>query len=137
MQRVQLDDVVMGQYKGRQEKNYNLPGCESQQPSPDDHRAMIINLPQDFVCPDGFGVHYRLHSHTLRCHTQIHADLDDATVPKGSLTPTFAAVAMKINNARRVARGRKSGIISTSAHMFICVCVTCMAKTAKGVTLTP
>jgi glucose-6-phosphate 1-dehydrogenase len=26
--------------------------------------------------------------------------LDDATVPKGSLTPTFASVAMHINNAR-------------------------------------
>ncbi|GAX74483.1 hypothetical protein CEUSTIGMA_g1932.t1 [Chlamydomonas eustigma] len=53
MQPVQLDDVVLGQYKGRKEKNFNLPGY-----------------------------------------------LDDATVPKGSLTPTFAAIAMHINNAR-------------------------------------
>jgi glucose-6-phosphate 1-dehydrogenase len=28
------------------------------------------------------------------------SDLDDATVPKGSITPTFAAIAMHINNAR-------------------------------------
>lgn len=53
MQQVQLDDVVLGQYRGRTQKDCNLPGY-----------------------------------------------LDDATVPKGSLTPTFAAVAMKINNAR-------------------------------------
>lgn len=54
MEVVQLSDVVMGQYRGRKEKNgTDLPGY-----------------------------------------------LDDKTVPAGSLTPTFAAVAMHINNAR-------------------------------------
>lgn len=54
MEVVQLSDVVMGQYRGRKEKNgTDLPGY-----------------------------------------------LDDKTVPPGSLTPTFAAVAMHINNAR-------------------------------------
>ena len=33
-------------------------------------------------------------------HLCCFADLDDKTVPHGSLTPTFAAVAMHINNAR-------------------------------------
>jgi len=51
---VVLDDVVLGQYRGRVEK-------------------------------DG---------------KKLPAYLDDPTVPKGSLTPTFAAVAMKICNAR-------------------------------------
>ncbi|KAL6756482.1 plastidic glucose-6-phosphate dehydrogenase [Haematococcus lacustris] len=51
---VALQDVVMGQYRGRSEKGgATLPGY-----------------------------------------------LDDKTVPKGSLTPTFAAVALHINNAR-------------------------------------
>ncbi|KAG1665925.1 hypothetical protein FOA52_004514 [Chlamydomonas sp. UWO 241] len=54
MQRVKLDDVVLGQYKGRAEKDgKKLPGY-----------------------------------------------LDDKTVPPGSLTPTFAAIALKIKNAR-------------------------------------
>lgn len=35
--------------------------------------------------------------HTVAPH---HVDLDDETVPKGSLTPTFSAVALKISNAR-------------------------------------
>ena len=51
---VVLEDVVLGQYRGRMEK-------------------------------DG---------------KKLPAYLDDTTVPKGSLTPTFAAVAMKICNAR-------------------------------------
>lgn len=32
--------------------------------------------------------------------SELPGYLDDATVPKGSLTPTFAAVALHINNAR-------------------------------------
>lgn len=51
---VQLDDVVLGQYKGRVEKNGN----------------------------------------------KLPAYLEDATVPQNSLCPTFAAVAMRISNAR-------------------------------------
>lgn len=52
---VELEDVVLGQYRGRSERN----GGKS-----------------------------------------LPSYLDDKTVPKGSLTATFAAVAMKINNAR-------------------------------------
>ncbi|MEW5301646.1 MAG: hypothetical protein WDW36_004493 [Sanguina aurantia] len=53
MKVVTLDDVVLGQYRGRKTKEKTLPGY-----------------------------------------------LDDSTVPEGSLTPTFAAIAMFINNAR-------------------------------------
>jgi len=54
MKVVTMDDVVLGQYRGRTEKNgTTLPGY-----------------------------------------------LEDKTVPEGSLTPTFAAIAMHINNSR-------------------------------------
>lgn len=53
MQRVSLEDVVLGQYRQRTTKNATYPGY-----------------------------------------------LDDSTVPPNSTTPTFAAIAMKINNAR-------------------------------------
>ncbi|CAK0785009.1 glucose-6-phosphate 1-dehydrogenase [Coccomyxa viridis] len=53
MKQLTLDDVVVGQYRGRQGKGHSYPGY-----------------------------------------------LDDDTVPPGSLCPTFAAVALFINNAR-------------------------------------
>lgn len=84
MRQVKLEDVVVGQYRGR-----TVPAAQIE-----------AEEEVEEVAADGTRTTTTIKRKTDKPARTLPGYLDDDTVPKGSLTPTFAAVAVFVDNAR-------------------------------------